>query len=199
MSPGTDEDLVRDHHALRQSSWQLGVKSGGHGRSAPRCAGDQHPVPDARGRLRNGCMRRGRRPSPTVRGTERPQSGTRPLSGVTSYAASTGQLAGQTAIRKLAVRSSRLMGKAAWLAPVVGAALLAGCGSTPERAVTVGAQSAEPGTTSTPSTSSASVISKAKGARDQLSAAQAKAALLTVKDMPTGWAQAKNSNDGDSK
>ena len=67
--------------------------------------------------------------------------------------------------------------------------LLTGCAGTPERAATVGTQSAGP------APQERSQAPQAKGAGDGLTAAQAKSGLLAVGDMPTGWAAAKNDLD----
>lgn len=67
--------------------------------------------------------------------------------------------------------------------------LLSGCAGTPERAATVGTQSAAP------APQERSQAPKPKGAGDGLTAAQAKSGLLSVGDMPTGWAAAKNDPD----
>ncbi len=66
---------------------------------------------------------------------------------------------------------------------------VAACGSAPERAVTVGnASPAAPAAETT-------AAPKPKGAGDELSAKQVKAALLAVGDMPTGWAAAESEPD----
>ncbi len=67
-------------------------------------------------------------------------------------------------------------------ASVLPALLLAGCADSPDRAQTIGGSGSG---TSTAASSS----SQAKPARagDELTAAQAKKALLDVSDMPTGW------------
>lgn len=67
--------------------------------------------------------------------------------------------------------------------------LLAGCAGTPERAATVGTQSAAP------APQEKAAAPKPKGAGGALTAAQAKSGLLAVGDMPTGWAAAKNDPD----
>jgi hypothetical protein len=64
--------------------------------------------------------------------------------------------------------------------------LLSGCAGAPERAATVGTQSAAP------ASQQRSQAPKPNGAGDLLTAAQAKSGLLAVGDMPTGWAGAKN-------
>lgn len=76
--------------------------------------------------------------------------------------------------------------------PVAAVVLLAGCGDSPERAVTVGETSAanEPA-------EATSAPPKAKGAGDELNAKQVKAALLTVTDMPTGWSATPNQDDAE--
>ena len=79
------------------------------------------------------------------------------------------------------------------LVSMVGALMLAGCGSAPERAATIGPQTGPAAAKQTP------VAPKPKGAGDALSLAQVKSALLSVADMPTGWAQEKNTPDDNSK
>ena len=70
--------------------------------------------------------------------------------------------------------------------PALAIALLAGCSSSPERAVTVGQASSNPPTQQT------SAQPKPHGAGDELTAAQARAGLLSVTDLPTGWSAATN-------
>lgn len=71
------------------------------------------------------------------------------------------------------------------------AIVLAGCGQTPERAVTVG--------TASPAEAapSASAVEQPAGAGDQLDAAQVKKALLAVADLPTGWSAGENADDSE--
>lgn len=74
--------------------------------------------------------------------------------------------------------------------PVIGAGiLLSGCAGTPERAATVGTRSAAP------APQERSQAPSLEGAGDGLTAAQAKSGLLSVGDMPTGWAAAENEPD----
>ena len=67
---------------------------------------------------------------------------------------------------------------------------LSACGSAPERAVTVGTASP-----AAPAAETKEAAPKPKGAGDELNAKQVKAALLTVGDMPTGWAAAESEPD----
>lgn len=68
---------------------------------------------------------------------------------------------------------------------------LAGCGEDPpERADTIAAE--QPAATSAPP-------EKPAGNGETLSKKEAKAALLTVEDLPSGWSKAAQPDDGDSK
>lgn len=67
---------------------------------------------------------------------------------------------------------------------------LSACSSDPERAATVGTASP-----AAPVAETTKAAPKPKGAGDELSAKQVQAALLTVGDMPTGWAAAEPEPD----
>lgn len=64
--------------------------------------------------------------------------------------------------------------------------LLPGCSGAPERAATVGTPSA------TPTSQERSQVHQTQGWGNGLTAAQAKAGLLAVGDMPRGWSAAEN-------
>lgn len=92
--------------------------------------------------------------------------------------------------------------------PVACAVLaLAGCGSTPQRADT-SSGAATPPSASSPSAADAPAASEsapassdsdpAKVSGDALSQAEARAALLTVQEMPTGWSKDANSKESDT-
>ena len=72
--------------------------------------------------------------------------------------------------------------------PALAIALMAGCSSSPDRAVTVGQASSS----SSAAAQQTSAQPKPRGAGDELTSAQAKAGLLTVADLPTGWSAAAN-------
>ena len=75
--------------------------------------------------------------------------------------------------------------------PAMAVLAITGCSSAPERASTIGGSTAS-GAVTQEQTSEAP---KPKGAGDRLSRAQAKSALLTVSDLPTGWASEKSKPD----
>lgn len=64
----------------------------------------------------------------------------------------------------------------------------AACSTAPDRATTISMQPAA----ATPAQTPVSQAPQPKGAGDQLTSAQAKATLLTVADLPTGWASEKS-------
>ena len=85
--------------------------------------------------------------------------------------------------------------------PMIVAFAVAGCSTAPERAATVGVPTMSGASAQPPVASAqppASQAPKPKGAGDQLTSAQAKAALLTVADLPTGWASVKSTADDQS-
>jgi hypothetical protein len=81
--------------------------------------------------------------------------------------------------------------------PMIVVFAAAACSTAPDRATTIGAQPAA----ATPAQEPVSQAPKPKGAGDQLTSAQAKAAMLTVADFPTGWASDKSlePSDGTAK
>ncbi len=78
--------------------------------------------------------------------------------------------------------------------PIAVAGLLAGCGGGPDRARTIGESST--GTSS--AGGSTSQRPEPPSAGDELTSAEAKKALLTVEDMPTGWSAAPPSSSSSS-
>ena len=72
--------------------------------------------------------------------------------------------------------------------PMIVAFALAACSTAPERATTIGVPTMSGASAQTP----VSQAPKPKGAGDQLTSTQAKAALLTVADLPAGWASEKS-------
>lgn len=68
--------------------------------------------------------------------------------------------------------------------PMIAVFAVAACSTAPDRATTISMQPAA----ATPAQTPVSQAPKPKGAGDQLTSTQAKAALLTVADLPAGWA-----------